>query len=808
MATPREIPSQSRKLLRLRALHYWSTLIILSVLSSMLCASPSARAQFQQPYVFAGGGVVFTRNDQTGVLTSVPGSPFSATHDPSAIDVQGRFLFGVGPNSIRMFTVNASTGSYIEVPNSPFASLNTNSPIFLAVEKTGQYLAVVNAVGQNPGEGSVETFKIDPVNLALTPVPGSFVEMESKPVGEARDPANSRFFLYLGPNPASSNTFYRQDAALLKIAIDPQTGLLSGAAPTAGSTQHGRCFAADPQGRYVLTGFGSNFGFLQSFGIDGKFTGSIVQLPAGLFPQDLFIDSTGTFVYATTLVGSQSVVHIYSVNLQTGAMAETLGSPLPNFTSTMNLIADPTGPFIYLENSPIRGFSVDPLTGYFTEIAGSPFSPAGDAALLFSVPPGGQPITGPVATLSASALSFGSINVASTSGPQTITLTSAGGEALSVNTISISGADASEFLETDACQTPTVLQPGKFCSISVTFTPSATGPQQAVLLVTDNAPGSPHPVQLGGTGVTPPPPPPQKPAVTLTPRNPTFSTITQGTTSSQSVTLKNTGTATLNISSVVLGGNNQNDFSVSNNCSGAFPVNAGCTLSLTFAPLAAGERTMTITLNDDAPDSPQIINVSGNANPAFAVVPAQNGSTSATVSAGQSAQYNLQVAPGVGYTGSISFTCTGVPFGATCQVPSTLQLSNGNPAPLSVTVTTSGSAALFPFLNAPRLTPLGGVRSLPMLALIMIFLAWLVRKTDRRTTAHTKGFAFGTAFAAITLLALFSTAGCGGGSTATVPPPPIVTPQGTSTLTITPTAMSTTGKPLQLQPIQLTLTVK
>ena len=134
------------------------------------------------------------------------------------------------------------------------------------------------------------------------------------------------------------------------------------------------------------------------------------------------------------------MVHIYSVNLQTGAMAETLGSPLPNFTSTMNLIADPTGPFIYLENSPIRGFSVDPLTGYFTEIAGSPFSPAGDAALLFSVPPGGQPITGPVATLSASALSFGSINVASTSGPQTITLTSAGGEALSVNTISISGA--------------------------------------------------------------------------------------------------------------------------------------------------------------------------------------------------------------------------------------------------------------------------------------------------------------------------------------------------------------------------------
>jgi hypothetical protein len=55
---------------------------------------------------------------------------------------------------------------------------------------------------------------------------------------------------------------------------------------------------------------------------------------------------------------------------------------------------------------------------------------------------------------------------------------------------------------------------------------------------------------------------------------------------------------------------------------------------------------------------------------------------------------------------------------------------------------------------------------------------------------------------------ILGTAGCGGGS-ATVPPPlPTVTPSGTSAIVITPSAMSPSGQPLQLQPIQLTLTVK
>ena len=921
MATLLGVQLPARAFRFLPAPQYWKVSIIFLLLASAFFCAPPGFAQFQQPFVFAGGGVVFSRNDQTGLLTPVPGSPFATVHDPSVIDVQGRFLFGLGQNSIRMFTVDAAKGSYAEVPNSPFASPNTNFPTFLAVEKSGQYLAVVNAVGQKPGEASVETFKIDPVNLALVPVPGSFVEMESTPVGKAGDPANSRFFLYLGPNPSSSSSFYREDAALLTITIDSQTGMLSGAAPTTGSTQHGRCFAADPQLRYVVTGFGSNFGFIQSFGIDGKFTGSSLQLPGGLFPQELFIDSTGTFLYVTTTVSSQSVVHIYSVNLQTGAMAETPSSPLPGFSSVANIIADPTGPFVYLETSPIHGFAVASSTGYFTEIAGSPFSPAGDAALLFSVPPGGQPISGPVATLSASALSFGSITVGNTSGPQTLTVTSGGGQALSLNTISISGADPSDFSKTDTCQTPTVLQPGKFCSITVTFAPAATGPRQATLSLTDNAPDSPQLIQLTGSGVAPPPPapavtlvpsavsfptttvgttagplavtltnsgtaslnisavtlggnnsgdfsiatntcagaiaakanctfavtftplaastrtaaisitddatdspqsvqltgtgstpPPTAPAVTLTPPILSFGTVTEGTTNGpQTLTITNSGAGTLHISSVVLGGTNAADFTMTTACSGAaLAVNAACTVSLTFSPVSASQHTATITLTDDAPGSPQVINVGGNVNPAFVILPAQNGSTSAMVTAGHSAQYNLQVVPGAGYTGTISFACTGAPLGASCQIPATMQISSGNPVPLTVTVTTSGGSAFLPHSNPPQLPPFAPGYTTPLLLLAAILFFVYSSRGKRDSILRNRRLAHCCAAAVIVSFAVLSAAGCGGGSMASAPPaaPAIVTPQGTSTLTITPTAMSVSGKPLQLQQIQLTLTVQ
>jgi len=66
--------------------------------------------------------------------------------------------------------------------------------------------------------------------------------------------------------------------------------------------------------------------------------------------------------------------------------------------------------------------------------------------------------------------------------------------------------------------------------------------------------------------------------------------------------------------------------------------------------------------------------------------------------------------------------------------------------------------------------------------------------------------AFGTAL--LLAVAILSFAGCGGGTASVAPPAQVVTPKGTSTITVTPSATNSNGQALQLPSIQLTLTVQ
>jgi hypothetical protein len=137
---------------------------------------------------------------------------------------------------------------------------------------------------------------------------------------------------------------------------------------------------------------------------------------------------------------------------------------------------DPTGPFMYQSDATgtsVQAFQTDPLTGYFTAVAGTTISAPGvNGFYVFSIVPGQQNLVGPQASLTPAALSFGNITVGTVSPAQPIALTSTGDQALSLTSISIGGANANEFSETDNCQAPAVLQPSKACAILVTFTPA------------------------------------------------------------------------------------------------------------------------------------------------------------------------------------------------------------------------------------------------------------------------------------------------------------------------------------------------
>jgi phospholipase C len=114
--------------------------------------------------------------------------------------------------------------------------------------------------------------------------------------------------------------------------------------------------------------------------------------------------------------------------------------------------------------------------------------------------------------------------------------------------------------------------------------------------------------------------------VTLTPATITFgNTPVGGGSSSKVVTLTNTQTVPLTMSSIAIsGGNAPGDFRFAFLCRMKDPVPPGgtCNINVRFFPSAVGTRTATLTVSDSASNSPQTVALTGVAIPATTIVPA------------------------------------------------------------------------------------------------------------------------------------------------------------------------------------------
>jgi probable HAF family extracellular repeat protein len=103
-----------------------------------------------------------------------------------------------------------------------------------------------------------------------------------------------------------------------------------------------------------------------------------------------------------------------------------------------------------------------------------------------------------------------------------------------------------------------------------------------------------------------------RPNATLSPSSLTFPTQVIGTTSAaKTVTLKNTGTASLTISSIAITGTNAEDFAQTHTCRSSLAAGASCGISVTFKPTASGTRTAAVSVTDNAAGSPQKVAFSG-----------------------------------------------------------------------------------------------------------------------------------------------------------------------------------------------------
>jgi hypothetical protein len=101
---------------------------------------------------------------------------------------------------------------------------------------------------------------------------------------------------------------------------------------------------------------------------------------------------------------------------------------------------------------------------------------------------------------------------------------------------------------------------------------------------------------------------PPESAVTLSPTSLTFGTQLFGTSSApQPVTLTNTGRAPLVIAQGAINAN----FSQTNNCPRQLPSGGTCTANVVFTPRNVNTITGTLTITDNAPNSPQTMPLSG-----------------------------------------------------------------------------------------------------------------------------------------------------------------------------------------------------
>jgi len=257
----------------------------------------------------------------------------------------------------------------------------------------------------------------------------------------------------------------------------------------------------------------------------------------------------------------------------------------------------------------------------------------------------------PTVSLSKTSVMFADQVVATSSASQTVTLTNTGYETVTIASITITGANTSDFSQANTCGSGLVR--GVSCTISVTFKPTQVGPRTASVIITDNAAGSPQTISLSGVGVI------SGPDATLSPTSLTFAVQLVGTSSAaQSVTLTNYGTTALSIASIMASG----DFIALSTCGSSLAAEASCTINATFKPTQSGTRTGALSITDNAPGSPQKVGLKG---------------TGTVVTLNPS---------------SLSFHCHNTPTNTCPPLPQTTTLTNTGSTALSISsITITGS---------------------------------------------------------------------------------------------------------------------
>jgi len=328
-------------------------------------------------------------------------------------------------------------------------------------------------------------------------------------------------------------------------------------------------------------------------------------------------------------------------------------------------------------------------------------------------------------------LQFGGVNIGSTSSPQTVIFENTGDAALALSQTTYTAS--SPFTVTGGtCAGLTTLAPGATCTLAVTFAPTSAITYNGTIGVKSNGVVPSQIINLQGNGLVV-----ASPQAVLTPTTVPFGNQTVSTTSStQVIVLSNPGTATLNITSVSLGGTNPADFGLTNGCGATLAAGGTCNISVTFTPASATSFSATVNVVDSASNSPQSATLTGTGTaaptPQAVLTPTTLSFPNTAVGSTSASLTTVLSNPGSATLNITSVTLTGantadfaitngcgatLAVGATCNISATFTPASAGSFTAAITVTDNAG-------NSPQAAALTGTGTAPQAVLTPTTLAF------------------------------------------------------------------------------------
>jgi hypothetical protein len=389
----------------------------------------------------------------------------------------------------------------------------------------------------------------------------------------------------------------------------------------------------------------------------------------GLTPSTL---SFGSVTLNTTSAATTVVV---TNNSGQGITIQQLSSTLPEFSvlapalpislgphgsRSLQVVFRPDAALAYNGNivvSAIRGWGG--TTTAYLHVSGTGTSPA---------PP---PTQSYLLSSSVSSLNFGNTLVGS-SALQAVTLTNTGTGSVNISQVAATGAGF-QFTGFSGAVT---LAAGQSLALSVSFAPATTGAVAGSISVMSSATNSPGTISLSGTGI--------QPQVSVIPSSVSFGSVTVGVTNTQTLTIRNPGTAILSMTQASLAGAGFTSSGLALPLS--IPPGGSSAFNVGFAPASVGAISGSITFISNTPNSPLMVPLSGTGTSTILQLSASPASLSfGSLTMGTSATQSVTISNTGNSSVSISqISASGAGF-STSGIALPLSLAAGQSTSFSVT---------------------------------------------------------------------------------------------------------------------------